>query len=109
MTMMRDPNQNPAGAVARAIAPGEDQETLSIIKQLFPDDYTLLMKTEIPAGLVLPLARAEVVDSMIHSPVLRVYIDKLLRILISKDRQGRNELIETIAIAKGANDTEREY
>jgi hypothetical protein len=72
-----------------------DEES-SLIKQLFPIDSTLGMKSEISPGLVLPMARARIVARMTKSVVLDGYINELLQLLVSKDRRGRHELLEAL-------------
>jgi len=95
MTMQPLP-QDRRGAVERMTAITQVDEESSLIKQLFPVDATLGMKSEISPGLILPMARARIVARMTKSVVLDGYINELLQLLVSKDRRGRHELLEAL-------------
>lgn len=90
-------------AVERAMAlENGDDDVANVIKQMFPIDGTLWMKSEISPNLILPLARAGVIYDATKCKMLKNYIDKLLMAMISKDRQGRHEMLEAVSVVKGA-------
>ena len=84
-------------AIERALSIPAGEE-LAQIKELFPDgrDGSLMMKTEIPPGLIIPLARAYTIAGLTQSKVLKKYCDNILKAQINKDRQGRIELMEAL-------------
>lgn len=105
MTMQPASNDR-RGAVERMTSMSPVDEESNLIKQLFPDDITLGMKSEISPGLILPIARANIVAKMTHSSVLRGYVDELLRLLVSKDRKGRHELLQALTSMRHQDEDE---
>jgi len=73
---------------------GED--AASQLELLFSEDPSLIMKTEIPPGLIVPIARGYTIAYKTKSDVLKYFLDMILKAQISKDRQGRLELMEAI-------------
>lgn len=65
-------------------------------KALFDIEKTLLMKSEVPAGLITVLAGAYTIAEMTNSKYLKMFCNLILQLQISKDRKGRVELMESV-------------
>ena len=92
-----------ASTIEQAFASAAGVEESAQVEQLFVDDATLIMKTEIPTGLIVPLAKAYTIAHKTKSKVLKYYCDMILKAQISKDRKGRIELMEALAAVRRAS------
>lgn len=86
--------QDRTSAMERLLAVPTAEE--SPVKELFSVDGTLKMKSEIPPGLILHLARAYTIADLTKSKILLRFCDNVLQLQISKDRKGRVEMMESI-------------
>jgi len=57
----------------------------------------LLVKSELPPGLVIAVSKALVLADVTGCKILRDYVKYILRAQISKDRRGRIEMMEAIS------------
>ena len=73
------------------------------VRELFTPG-NLKMKTEIPPGLIIPLARAYVIAKKTGSAILTNFCDEILLLQISKDRRGRIEFMESVVASRGRED-----
>ncbi len=85
--------------IERALAVPVGEETAQL-RELFAIDGTLLMKSELPPGLIIPLARAYILATVTKSKVLSEYCNLVLQAQISKDRKGRMELMEALVAGR---------
>lgn len=95
----------PQRSVESVFATAESEEA-GYLKQLFISDRSLKMKSEIPPGLIVPLARAYVVARKTGSRILEKYCDTILELQISKDRKGRIEMMECLTAMRRREDEE---
>ena len=93
-------------AVERAMALEGQDETTNILKQFFPEDASLWMKTEIAPGQLMPLVALAVQMKAAKSKIGLMFIKTLLTAQISLDRKGRDEFLEAMSIqnSKDEND-----
>jgi hypothetical protein len=94
------------GAIERMTSMAASDEIASVGNQLFPTDLTLIMKSDLPDGLILPLIRAKTIQRMSKSKVLDGYMNDLLASLVSKNRKGREELLKALYIVKSSQEEE---
>jgi len=85
--------------IERALAVPVGEEAANI-RELFSVDGTLMMKSEVPPGLIIHLARAYTIADVTKSKLLKNYCDAILKLEISKDRKGRIELMEALISAR---------
>ncbi len=83
-----------------------ETEEAGYLKQLFISDDSLKMKSEIPPGLIIPLARAYVIAKKTGSKILERYCDIILELQVSKDRKGRIEMMECLTAMRRREDEE---
>ncbi len=89
--------------IERALAVPVGEETAQL-RELFAVDGTLLMKSELPPGLIIPLSRAYMLANVTKSKILSGYCDLVLQAQISKDRKGRLELMEALVAGRRHSD-----
>ena len=73
------------------------------VRELFTSK-NLKMKTEIPPGLIIPMARAFVVSQRTGSKYLRQFCNEICLLQISKDRRGRIEYMESVVASRRRDD-----
>lgn len=93
---MANTREMPAGPLEAAFAVEGGDGAASLAQQMFDTGPSLIMKTELTPGLIIPLSRALTVAKMVQSEVLDWYINYVLESQISKDRKGRLELMEAM-------------
>jgi hypothetical protein len=83
-----------------ALSSGSEDEQQ--VQQLFnlKDFQDLIVKTEIPPGLIVPIAKALTIAELTNCDVLKKFIRYILLLQISKDRKGRIELMEAISAVR---------
>ena len=62
------------------------------------------MKSELPPGLIIPIARGFVLANITKSKILAAYCELILQAQISKDRKGRLELMEALVAGRRHQD-----
>lgn len=72
-------------------------------------DDTLLMKSELPPGLMLPIAKAKIIARITGSKTLDSYVTLMLKGQISKDRKGRLEMMEAIVANRRKEENDDDY
>ena len=82
---------------------GGEDETSIWIKQLLTDE-NLLMKTDVPERAIPALAKGIVLGKKYKSQRLFDYIIYYLRLRISRNREGRKELVAMALRTKGRDD-----
>lgn len=82
---------------------GGEDETSIWIKQLLTDE-NLLMKTDVPERAIPALAKGIVLGKKYRSQRLFDYIIYYLRLRISRNREGRKELVAMALRTKGRDD-----
>jgi len=91
--------------IERALAVPAGEETAQL-RELFAVDGTLLMKSELPPGLIIPISRGYILAKITNSKILESYCDMILKAQISKDRKGRLELMEALVAGRRHVDDE---
>lgn len=76
------------------------------LRELFSADGDLLMKTEIPPGLIIPMSKALLIANATGSTVLMDYCVTILKAQVSKDRKGRLEYLEAMMSRRSGGDDE---
>lgn len=100
---MVQPVEDRASIIERALTGSGPIDESAQIRELFVDDETLIMKTEIPPGLIIPLSRAYTISHITKSRVLKYFCDMILKAQISKERKGRIEWMEANLAIKRAS------
>lgn len=63
------------------------------LKELFSYEK-LEMKTDLSSDLILAMARGKVFSKKFKSPELDNLMDNIMKLFVSKDRKGREEMVE---------------
>lgn len=82
---------------------GNEDETSIWIRQLLTDE-NLLMKTDVPERAIPALAKGIVLGKKYRSQRLFDYIIYYLRLRISRNREGRKELVAMALRTKGRDE-----
>ena len=106
MGVGKEDNIKGPSAVERAMALEGQDETTNILKQFFPGDASIWMKTEIPAGLMMPMVALAVQMRSGKSKIGKDFIQTLLTAQISYDRKGRDEFLEAMSIQNSKEDND---
>ena len=84
---------------------GGGEESQALIKSLFDSSKKQLkMITEITPDLVYPMATMTIIAKRYKSGILNDFISEIYQLQISKNRQGRAELIEALLASRSSGE-----
>ena len=72
-----------------------DSEQLQIAKELFTKE-NIEMKTELSDAEIRIFSRASFFGDIFAIDCVKIYIDRFMRLRVSKAREGRKEFVETV-------------
>ena len=79
----------------------EEEVKPQAVRELFDGNTDLTLKTEIPPQMVIPLLRLKIVmaasDPKRTKPLVQVFIDEYMKLMISLKRRGRLELLGALS------------
>lgn len=79
----------------------EEEVKPQAVRELFDGDKDLTLKTEVPPQMIIPLLRLKIVmaasDPTRTKPLVQVFIDEYMKLMVSLKRRGRLELLGALS------------